>query len=62
MKSNESNLITLQAKNHHSSTMGSNADDAPSIMVLTNRSRLPHLKLPKFTGLTRIGPASTQCL
>jgi len=56
-----SNLINLrstlqrelgrQAKNHNCSTMGSNAADAPSTKVLSNRSRLPQLKHPKFAGV-----------
>jgi len=56
-----SNLINLrstlqrelgrQAKNHNCSTMGSNAADAPSTKVLSNRSRLPQLKHPKFYSM-----------
>jgi len=36
----ESNLITLEAKNHHCSTMGSIADDAPSISLVSFKTSL----------------------
>ncbi|XP_041449638.1 uncharacterized protein LOC121404369 [Drosophila obscura] len=40
-----------RSSNKHCSTFNANSSESQSIVIMSNRSRLPHLELPKFSGI-----------